>query len=57
MIRGKYFDKISIFSNWGLVFAGSFLLVFQLIGFFNANDHHHEPTNNLQENNHHHHDH
>ena len=40
-----------------LVFAGSFLLVFQLMGFFNAKDHHHEPTNNLQENNHHKHNH
>ena len=42
MLRGRFFDKISKFSNWGLVVAGIFLLVFQLNSFFTDHDHHHE---------------
>ena len=44
MLRGRFFDKISKFSNWGLVVAGIFLLVFQLNSFFtdHNHDHHHE---------------
>ena len=42
ILRGKFFDKISQFSNWGLVVAGTFLLVFQLNSFFTDHDHHHE---------------
>jgi len=42
MLRGRFFDKISRFSNWGLVVAGIFLLVFQLNSFFTDHDHHHE---------------
>ena len=40
IVRGKFFDKISQFSNWGLVVAGTFLLVVQLNGFFTDHDHH-----------------
>ena len=45
MLRGKFFETISKFSNWGLIVAGTFLLVFQLNGFFEGDNHeHHEPT-------------
>ena len=40
MLRGKFFDKISKISNWILIVAGIFLLVFQLNGFFTGHDHH-----------------
>ena len=40
MIRGKFFDKISKFSNWILVVAGIFLLVYQLNGYFSNHTHH-----------------
>jgi len=39
MIRGKFFDKISKFSNWILVVAGIFLLVYQLNGYFTNHTH------------------
>ena len=42
MIRGKFFDKISKFSNWILVVAGIFLLVYQLNGYFSNHVHHHQ---------------
>lgn len=58
-IRGKLFKKISIFSNWGLIIAGVFLLVYQLNGFFTDNHHHkeniesgHHQHNNGQEHHH-----
>jgi hypothetical protein len=44
MFRGKFFDRISIASNWGLLIAGLFLLIYQLNGFF-TNKHHHEVPN------------
>jgi len=44
-IRGKSFKKISIFSNWGLIIAGVFLLAYQLNGFFIDNHHHKEKIN------------
>ena len=46
MLRGKFFETISKFSNWGLIVAGTFLLVSQLNGFFEGDHHHehHEPT-------------
>ena len=46
MLRGKFFETISKFSNWGLIVAGTFLLVFQLNGFFEDGHHHehHEPA-------------
>ena len=40
MIRGKFFDKISKFSNWILVVAGIGLLAFQLNGYFSDDGHH-----------------
>ena len=56
MIRGKFFDKISKFSNWILVVAGIFLLVYQLNGYFTDHTHHHQ--NQLDNNDHNHeHDH
>ena len=51
MLRGDSFDKISKVSNWGLVIAGIFLLVFQVNGFFNDLSHHHDK---VLENKHHH---
>jgi lysylphosphatidylglycerol synthetase-like protein (DUF2156 family) len=54
MIRGKFFDKISRFSNWILVVAGIFLLVYQLNGYYTENTHH---QNQLNTNNHHDHSH
>ena len=39
MIRGKFFDKISKFSNWILVVAGMILLVYQLNGYFTNHTH------------------
>ena len=36
LIRGKSFDKISKLSNYGLIIAGIFLLIYQLNGFFTA---------------------
>jgi len=37
-IRGKFFDKISKLSNYGLIIAGIFLLIYQLNGFFTADE-------------------
>jgi hypothetical protein len=58
MVRGKFFDKISNFSNWGLVIAGMFLLIYQLNGYFMADEHDHpidEPLKiDLKEHHHHH---
>ena len=42
MIRGKFFNKISKFSNWILVVAGMFLLVYQLNGYFTDDKHNEE---------------
>ena len=55
LIRGKFSDKISKFSNWGLIVAGLFLLIFQLYSFFNVDEHHHEPSIIILDE--HHHDH
>ena len=46
MIKGKLFDKISKFSNWILVIAGIFLLIYQLSSYqlnryFDDHIHHH----------------
>jgi len=49
MIRGKFFDKISKFSNWILVVAGIFLLVYQLNGYFSSHTHHHQNQLGPQE--------
>ena len=40
LIRGKSFDKISKLSNYGLIIAGIFLLIYQLNGFFTADQDH-----------------
>jgi ABC-type nickel/cobalt efflux system permease component RcnA len=42
MIRGKFFDKISKFSNWILVAAGMILFVYQLNGYFTDHTHHNQ---------------
>ena len=49
MIRGKFFDKISKFSNWILVVAGMILLVYQLNGYFTDHTHHHQNQLEPQE--------
>ena len=49
MIRGKLFDKISKFSNWILVVAGIFLLVYQLNRYFTDHTHHHQNQLGPQE--------
>ena len=54
MLRGKFFDKISKLSNWGLVVAGLLLLVYQLNGYFTDHHHHDEPIN-IKDHHHHHH--
>ena len=54
LVRRKFFEKISVFSNWGLIIAGIFLLIYQLNGFFTIDNHHHvQPQINLEENHHH----
>ena len=42
IVRGKFFDKISRISNWGLIVAGILLLIYQLNGFFTSEPHHHD---------------
>ena len=41
MIKAELFDRIAKFSNWALVVAGTFLLIFQLHGYFADNSHQH----------------
>ena len=41
MIKAELFDRIAQFSNWLLVIAGTFLLIFQLHGYFTDHSHHH----------------
>ena len=53
MLRGKFFDKISKFSNWGLVVAGTFLLIIQLNSFFTDHDHHHKDDEQSEHNHNH----
>ena len=53
VIRGKLFDKISKISNYGLIIAGTFLLIFQLNGYFT--DTHEHNSFPLDEREHHHH--
>jgi len=56
IVRGKFFDKVSKFSNWGLIIAGVFLLIYQLNGYFTIHEHHHhiEPKVDLKDHHHHH---
>ena len=42
IVRGKFFDKISRISNWGLIVAGILLLIYQLNGFFTSEPHNHD---------------
>tara|TARA_E500000331_G_scaffold354462_2_gene407517 strand:+ start:783 stop:1505 length:723 start_codon:yes stop_codon:yes gene_type:complete len=42
MFRGNYFNKISLFSNYGLIVAGTVLLILQLNSYFGSHDHHDE---------------
>jgi hypothetical protein len=58
MLRGKFFDRISKSSNWGLIIAGIFLLIFQLNSFFTSKDHHNNEThtNQMELNEHNHHE-
>tara|TARA_Y100000588_G_scaffold357074_1_gene413925 strand:- start:33 stop:761 length:729 start_codon:yes stop_codon:yes gene_type:complete len=55
MLRGKYFNQISKFSNWGLIIAGTFLLCYQLNGYFAgvSHDHNHNKID-VKEHHHHH---
>ena len=39
LIRGKYFEIISKLSNWGVIMAGVFLLIYQLNGFLEIDKH------------------
>ena len=54
LIRGNYFKKISQIINWGLVLAGSFLLIYQLNHFFNDDAHHYIPKQTNSGHHHHH---
>ena len=39
MIKGELFVRIAKFSNWALVVSGTFLLIFQLYGYFTDHTH------------------
>ena len=59
-LKGKSFNIISRISNWGLVIAGIFLLIYQLNGFFSDQDHvkthlenHHHNHKNKKHSHHH----
>ena len=41
MIEEEEFDRIAKFSNWALVVVGTFLLIFQLHGYFTDTSHQH----------------
>ena len=55
MIRGKFFDKVSKLSNWGLIIAGIFLLIYQLNGYFTVDEQHYHIEPTVDSKNHHHH--
>ncbi len=56
IIRGESFKKISVLLNWGLIFLGMLLLIYQLNGYFtfekNHNNQIHEKQMKLDEHNH-----
>ena len=55
LIRGKYFEIISKLSNWGVIMAGVFLLIYQLNGFFGIDKHQKiEKKINIEQHNHNH---
>ena len=57
-IRGKYFEQISKVSNWGLIIAGWFLLIYQLNKFFIVEKPHYNDIDkkqiNIEEHHHNH---
>ena len=57
LIRGESFKKISVLLNWGLIFLGMLLLIYQLNGYFTFEEHHnneiHKEPMKLDEYNHH----
>jgi len=53
LIRKKYFNFISKFTNWGLVVAGVLLFIFQINGYMN-DEHHDNPNTNSGDHHHHH---
>ena len=55
LVRKKLFDRVSTFSNWGLIIAGIFLLIYQLNGFFTIDDGHHIQQQTIDSGEHHHH--
>tara|TARA_B100001989_G_C24516141_1_gene453242 strand:+ start:598 stop:1323 length:726 start_codon:yes stop_codon:yes gene_type:complete len=54
LIRKKYFNFISKFTNWGLIVAGVLLFIFQINGYMN-DEHHDTPKTNSNGYHHHHH--
>ena len=47
-IRGKYFEQISKVSNWGLIIAGGFLLIYQLNNFIIVDKYHYNDMDKKQ---------
>ena len=47
-MRGRFFEKISTLSNWGLIIVGGLLLIYQLHGFITIDTHHHGEQNKNQ---------
>ena len=54
LVRGEFFNIISKISNWGLLVAGTLLLVFQLNGYLNDSEKHHHENVIDKHNNHKH---
>jgi len=54
MFRGNYFNKISLFSNYSLIIAGTVLLILQLNSYFGNHDHHDEIKEKPVHHHHHH---
>ena len=56
LIRRKSYKKISVLLNWGLIFLGMLLLIYQLNGYFkfdtNHDNHLHKKPSELDEHNH-----
>ena len=56
LIRRESFKKISVLLNWGLIFLGMLLLIYQLNGYFTFEENHnnqiHEKKMQLDEHNH-----
>ena len=56
LIRRESFKKISVLLNWGLIFLGMLLLIYQLNGYFTFEENHnnqiHEKQMQLDEHNH-----